>query len=116
MRIALPLFLALSLASPALALEPMPADGEWMCDVRDVILRIEIEGETYRYTNPVLPGGDLALYLDGVTYDVVSGPLRDRMQVTQIKYDKDLGEESLVLSTGDLDALTWIAACFRIEQ
>ena len=111
MRSLPPFLIALSLAGPALSLEPQRADGDWMCDVRDAIFRIAIDGETYSYADAPLRGGNLALELDGVTYYIESGPLRDELGLTQIAFDGRDG--GLILSAGDLGALTWVGACFR---
>ena len=115
MRLALPLLLALSLASPAFSLEPQLADGDWMCDVRDAMFGLRIEGESYRFTVPDVPErtGTLALELDGVTCYVESGPLREGHELTQIKYQVAEGEKHLELATGDLGAITPIGGCFR---
>jgi hypothetical protein len=109
MRAILPLLITLSISAPALALEPMPADGDWMCDVRDVLFRMTIEGETYLFTDPASPGGDLALYLDGVTYDIESGVLKDQIGLLQIQYGDEGGADNLSLSSADA-SIGW---CFR---
>ena len=68
----------LLLASPALALD-LEADGAWSCAVGTALGEITLAGESYSFTD--LAGskadGTLAAYLDGVTYDVVTGPLVD---------------------------------------
>jgi len=112
MRRILPIALLCALSAPALALEPMPADGDWMCDVRDALFRMTIEGETYLFTNPASPGGDLALYLDGVTYDIESGVLRDQFGLAQISFGDEGGADNLTLATADAEPNA-VGACFR---
>jgi hypothetical protein len=114
MRRLIPILLALSPVTPASAVYPQLTDGEWMCDIRDTLFRLTIEGATYRYTDPASPerSGNLAPKLDGTTY-IVSGFLREAWNLTRINYRDDEGGESLELSIGDLDTVTWIGGCFR---
>ena len=107
---------ALLIATPALALDPMPADGDWDCELRTETLGgINIDGESYRFTRPDgrKRAGDLALELDNVTYYVESGVLREEFGLTNIAYGDEGGVDNLTLSTGDLGALRSVGVCMR---
>ncbi len=116
----LPLILAgLMLTTPALALDPMPADGDWDCDLgTEKLGGINIDGESYRFTRPDgrKRAGDLALEMDNVTYYVESGVLRDEFALTQIQHVDEGGADDLILSSGDLDAMTMVGGCVRIAK
>lgn len=119
MRVLLPLVLALSLMAPALALEPMPADGDWDCQLGvEPLGSINIDGESYRFTRPDgrKRAGDLALYLDGVTYDIESGVLKDEFSILQIQYIDEGGADDLVLAAGDFAAPSPVGGCMRVAQ
>ena len=118
MRLPLAFAALLLLTAPAIALEPMPADGDWACELGAKVLGgFNVDGESYRYTRPDgrKRGGDLALYLDGVTYDIESGVLKDEFGVTQIRYGDDGGVDKLTLSSGDLADMAAVGTCFRPE-
>lgn len=111
--------LALSLSAPTFALERQLADGDWNCSVGGPeVGSINIDGESYRYTR--LDGrkraGDLALELDGTTYYVESGVLRDELEITGIRFEMSNGEESLMLSSGDADRMFDLGFCLRPAQ
>lgn len=117
MRRLLPLAIALSLCTPALALEPMPADGDWDCDIGiDKLGGLNIDGESYRFTRPDgrKRAGDLALYLDGVTYDIESGVLKDEFSILQIQYADEGGADDLILASGDFAAPSPVGGCVRV--
>jgi hypothetical protein len=117
MRIILPLAIALCLTVPVLALEPMPADGDWDCDIgTEKLGGINIDGESYRFTRPDgrKRAGDLALELDDVTYYIESGVLRDEFGLNQILYVDEGGADDLVLSSGDFAAPTPVGGCVRV--
>lgn len=117
MRFILPLAIALSLTAPALALDPMPADGDWDCDIGiDKLGGLNIDGESYRFTRPDgrKRAGDLALYLDGVTYDIESGVLKDEFSILQIQYVDEGGADDLILASGDFAAPSPVGGCVRV--
>src|SRR5262245_32056235 len=105
----LPALVVLSaLAAPASALEPQYADGDWDCTVgTEVLGGLNIDGESYRYTRPDgrKRAGDLAAYLDGVTYDIESGVLKDEFGLGQIAYGDEGGADNLTLSDADAAAV-----------
>lgn len=116
MRVVLPLLTVLSLTAPALALEPMPADGDWDCDLGiEKLGGINIDGESYRFTRPDgrKRAGDLALELDDVTYYIEGGVLRDEFGLNQIQYVDEGGADDLILSSGDFAAPTPVGGCVR---
>ena len=117
MRVLLPFLIALSLTVPALALEPQYADGDWECDLgTEKLGGLNIDGESYRFTRPDgrKRGGDLALYLDGVTYDIESGVLRDEFGLAQISFGDEGGADNLTLATADPEPNA-VGMCFRPE-
>ena len=113
----LPLVLIASLvATPALALDPQYADGDWDCELgTETLGGLNIDGESYRFTRPDgrKRAGDLALELDGVTYYIESGVLRDEFSLTNIAYGDEGGVDNLTLSTGDLGDLKSVGVCMR---
>ena len=116
MRAVLPLLLALNLGAPALALEPQYADGDWDCDLgTEKLGGINIDGESYRFTRPDgrKRAGDLALELDGVTYYIESGVLRDEFGLSQIQYGDEGDIPNLTLSSGDFAKATAVGFCVR---
>jgi hypothetical protein len=118
MRLPLAFAALLLLNAPAIALEPLSADGDWTCELgTEVLGGLNVDGESYRYTRPDgrKRAGDLALYLDGVTYNIESGVLNDEFGLTQIRYADDGGVDKLTLSSGDLAELTTVGTCFRPE-
>jgi hypothetical protein len=115
MRLLLPALLTLSLAAPAQALEPQFADGDWTCDLgTDRLGGLNIDGESYRFTRPDgrKRAGDLALYLDGVTYNIESGVLRDEFGLAQISFGDEGGADNLTLATADAEPNA-VGMCFR---
>jgi hypothetical protein len=103
-------------ATPALALDPQYADGDWDCELGTATLGVlNIDGESYRFTRPDgrKRAGDLALELDGVTYYIESGVLRDEFELTNISYGDEGGVDNLTLSTGDLADLKSVGVCMR---
>jgi hypothetical protein len=116
MRLLPLLFAGLIASTPALALEPQYADGDWDCDLgTEKLGGLNIDGESYRFTRPDgrKRAGDLALELDGVTYYVESGVLRDEFGITDIAYGDEGGADNLTLSTGNLGSLTAAGFCLR---
>jgi hypothetical protein len=113
----LQLILAISIvATPALALDRMPADGDWDCDLgTEKLGGINIDGESYRFTRPDgrKRAGDLALELDNVTYYIETGVLRDEFSLTNIAFGDEGGVDNLTLSSGDLGALKSVGVCMR---
>ena len=115
MRLLLPALLTLSLSAPALALEPQLADGDWNCDLgTEKLGDLNIDGESYRFTRPDgrKRAGDLALSLDGVTYDIESGVLRDEFGLAQISFGDEGGADNLTLATAAPEPNA-VGMCFR---
>jgi len=115
MRSILPLAVLVMLSAPALALEPQYADGDWDCDLgKEKLGGLNIDGESYRFTRPDgrKRAGDLALYLDGVTYDIESGVLRDEFGLAQISFGDEGGADNLTLATADAEPNA-VGMCFR---
>lgn len=102
-------------STPALALVQI-ADGDWDCSIGEERFGgINIDGESYRFTDLAgrKYGGDVAAELDGVSYYVESGTLRDDAGLTNLIYEENGGGPTLVLYTGDLGALERVGACTR---
>jgi hypothetical protein len=115
MRPLLPALLTLSLTASALALEPQYADGDWECDLgTEKLGGLNIDGESYRFTRPDgrKRAGDLALELDGVTYHIESGVLRDEFGLAEISFGDEGGADNLTLATGDAEPNA-VGMCFR---
>jgi hypothetical protein len=118
MRILLSTIVALSLTAPTIALEPMPADGDWDCDLGiEKLGGINIDGESYRFTRPDgrKRAGDLALELNDVTYYIETGVLREEFGLNQIEYVDEGGADDLILSSGDFAAPTPVGGCVRVK-
>lgn len=115
MRVLAPILIVLGLAAPALALEPQDADGDWECDLgTEKLGSLNIDGESYRFTRPDgrKRAGDLALYLDGVTYDIESGVLRDEFGLAEISFGDEGGADNLTLATANPEPNA-VGMCFR---
>ena len=115
MRRIFPIAIVFALSAPALALEPQYADGDWECDLgTEKLGGLNIDGESYRFTRPDgrKRAGDLALYLDGVTYDIESGVLRDEFGLAQISFGDEGGADNLTLATADAEPNA-VGMCFR---
>lgn len=94
---------AIAVPTAALALE-QPADGDWFCGTGTEDLgALTIAGESYGFTDlaDIRHEGELAAWLDGITYDVTTGILHDVHKVAALVYDAAEGTESLTLLTGD---------------
>jgi hypothetical protein len=115
MRRIFPIALLFALSAPALALEPQYADGDWDCDLgKDKLGGLNIDGESYRFTRPDgrKRAGDLALNLDGVTYNIESGVLRHEFGLAEISFGDEGGADNLTLATAASEPNT-VGMCFR---
>ena len=115
MRRILPIALLCALSAPALALEPMPADGDWNCELGDEVMGgLNIDGESYRFTRPDgrKRAGDLAIDLYGVTYVIESGVLRDEFGLAEISFGDEGDIPALTLATSAPEPNA-VGMCFR---
>lgn len=98
------------LASPALALD-LEADGGWSCQVGTALGDLVLAGGSYSFTDQAgsKADGTLAAYLDGLTYDVVTGPLADAGVAAINLQDDGNGPYLSLYDEADFT----LATCFR---
>ena len=111
-RLLLALVLTGLVALPATAGQPM--DGAWDCKAgREIVGRLTIEGARYTLGDG---SGTFGAETDGVTNDVVDGPLVDVWHLSRLLLETSDGREILRLQVTAMYAPRSIGHCLRATE